>query len=146
MCFPVAPQYSNSVPDPTGPTFLTYTPNGKRLITAGSNNAIRVYTTGSDGEPTNIDDCQENNTAIAATVSTIPVSPHPPNLLKSRTTFSSPAPKMAWCACTRWKHAHMKSSSHVTRCQLGISRSRQMESGRPLQASKELYSSKNARN
>lgn len=30
---------------------------------------VRVYETGSDGEPTNIDDCQENNTAIAATVS-----------------------------------------------------------------------------
>ncbi|MCJ1259786.1 hypothetical protein MMC24_007625 [Lignoscripta atroalba] len=51
---------------PSGPTFLTYTPNGRKLITAGSNNVIRVYTTGSDGEPTNIDDCQENNTAIAA--------------------------------------------------------------------------------
>ncbi|KAL9107530.1 MAG: hypothetical protein Q9187_008415, partial [Circinaria calcarea] len=51
---------------PSGPTFLTYTPNGRKLITAGSNNAIRVYTTGSDGEPTNIDDCQENNTALAA--------------------------------------------------------------------------------
>ena len=30
---------------------------------------VRVYETGSDGEPTNLDDCQENNTAIAATVS-----------------------------------------------------------------------------
>ena len=29
---------------------------------------IRVYATGSDGEPTNLDDCQENNTAIAANV------------------------------------------------------------------------------
>lgn len=55
--------------DPLGPTCLTYTPNGKQLITAGSNNVVRVYTTGSDGEPTNIDDCQENNLAIAATVS-----------------------------------------------------------------------------
>ncbi|KAL2054469.1 hypothetical protein ABVK25_005217 [Lepraria finkii] len=52
---------------PSGPTFLTYTPNGKQLVTAGSNNVVRVYETGSDGEPTNLDDCQENNTAIAAT-------------------------------------------------------------------------------
>ncbi|MCJ1224222.1 hypothetical protein MMC12_000866 [Toensbergia leucococca] len=52
---------------PSGPTFLTYTPNGRKLITAGSNNVVRVYTTGFDGEPTNIDDCQENNTAIATT-------------------------------------------------------------------------------
>ena len=55
--------------DPSGPTFLTYTPNGKQLVTTGSNNVVRVYETGSDGEPTNLDDCQENNTAIAATVS-----------------------------------------------------------------------------
>ncbi|KAI4285073.1 MAG: hypothetical protein L6R35_004740 [Caloplaca aegaea] len=51
---------------PNGPTFLTYTPDGTKLITAGSNNVIRVYITGSDGEPTNIDDCQDNNTALAA--------------------------------------------------------------------------------
>ncbi|KAL8751084.1 MAG: hypothetical protein Q9184_006184 [Pyrenodesmia sp. 2 TL-2023] len=52
---------------PNGPTFLAYTPDGSKLITAGTNNVIRVYTTGSDGEPTNIDDCQDNNTALAAT-------------------------------------------------------------------------------
>jgi chromosome transmission fidelity protein 4 len=52
-----------------GPTFLTYTPNGRNLVTAGSNNVIRVYQTGSSGEPINIDDCQENNLAVAATVS-----------------------------------------------------------------------------
>ncbi|KAL8910955.1 MAG: hypothetical protein Q9172_007759 [Xanthocarpia lactea] len=51
---------------PNGPTFLTYTPDGTKLITAGSNNVIRVYATDSDGEPTNIDDCHENNTAVAA--------------------------------------------------------------------------------
>ena len=52
-----------------GPTFLAYTPNGRHLVTAGSNNVIRVYETGSNGEPVNVDDCQENNLAIAATVS-----------------------------------------------------------------------------
>ena len=62
-------QLLKSCIDPSGPTFLTYTPNGKQLVTAGSNNVVRVYETGSDGEPTNLDDCQENNTAIAATVS-----------------------------------------------------------------------------
>ncbi|KAI9671224.1 MAG: hypothetical protein M1817_003731 [Caeruleum heppii] len=49
-----------------GPTYLTYTPNGQRLITAGSNNAIRIYTHGSSGEPHNVDDCQEANTGIVA--------------------------------------------------------------------------------
>lgn len=62
-------QLLNGCTDPSGPTFLTYTPNGKQLVTTGSNNVVRVYETGSDGEPTNLDDCQENNTAIAATVS-----------------------------------------------------------------------------
>jgi chromosome transmission fidelity protein 4 len=47
---------------------LTYTPNGKKLVTAGTNNVIRIYETGSDGEPTNIGDCQENNTAVVASV------------------------------------------------------------------------------
>ncbi|KAJ9666070.1 DNA polymerase alpha accessory factor Mcl1 [Coniosporium apollinis] len=49
-----------------GPTFLSYTPNGRKLISVGSNNAIRVFQTGSDAEPTNIDDCQDSNTAVAA--------------------------------------------------------------------------------
>ena len=56
--------------DACGPTCLAYTPNGKNLITAGANSIVRVYTTGSYGEPTNIDDCQENNLAIVAAVDT----------------------------------------------------------------------------
>jgi len=35
------------------------------LVTVGSNNTIRLYKTGSDGEPSNIDECQEQNLAIA---------------------------------------------------------------------------------
>ncbi|KAI1007894.1 Minichromosome loss protein 1 [Podosphaera aphanis] len=49
-----------------GPTFLSYTPDGSRLITVGSNNTTRVYKTGFDGEPTNIDDCPEQNTGVAS--------------------------------------------------------------------------------
>ena len=52
-----------------GPTFLSYTPDGTKLITVGSNNTTRVYKTGFDGEPTNIDDCPEQNTGVASTVS-----------------------------------------------------------------------------
>jgi WD40 repeat protein len=52
-----------------GPTFLSYTPDGSKLITVGSNNTTRVYKTGFDGEPTNIDDCPEQNTGVASTVS-----------------------------------------------------------------------------
>ena len=49
-----------------GTTRCAYTKDGTRLVTVGSNNLIRMYKTGSDGEPTNIDDCQENNVAVAA--------------------------------------------------------------------------------
>jgi len=50
-----------------GSTHCAYTPDGTRLITVGSNNTIRIYKTGFDGEPTNIDECQEQNVGVAAT-------------------------------------------------------------------------------
>ncbi|KAF1810105.1 putative chromosome segregation protein [Eremomyces bilateralis CBS 781.70] len=49
-----------------GPTYLSYTPNGRHLVTVGLNNAIRIFQSGSDSEPTNIDNCQESNFAVAA--------------------------------------------------------------------------------
>lgn len=49
-----------------GTTRCAYTSDGTRLVTVGSNNLIRMYKTGSDGEPDNIDDCQEQNVALAA--------------------------------------------------------------------------------
>lgn len=49
-----------------GTTRCAYTPDGTRLVTVGSNNTIRLYKTGSDGEPTNIDECPEQNAAVAA--------------------------------------------------------------------------------
>ncbi|ROT42343.1 minichromosome loss protein [Sodiomyces alkalinus F11] len=64
---------SSSVPKPrprpahtSGTTRCAYTTDGRRLVTVGSNNTIRVYKTGFDGEPANIDDCQEQNVAVAA--------------------------------------------------------------------------------
>ncbi|KAB8303801.1 hypothetical protein EYC80_005175 [Monilinia laxa] len=51
----------------SGPTYLSYTPDGTKLVTVGSNNTTRVYKTGSDGEPTNIDDCQEQNMGVDST-------------------------------------------------------------------------------
>lgn len=47
-----------------GSTHCAYTPDGTRLVTVGSNNTIRLYKTGFDGEPTNIDDCQEQNISV----------------------------------------------------------------------------------
>ncbi|KAI1084420.1 WD40 repeat-like protein [Whalleya microplaca] len=49
-----------------GSTHCAYTPNGTRLVSVGSNNTIRLYKTGFDGEPTNIDDCQEQNVSVDA--------------------------------------------------------------------------------
>lgn len=57
--------------DPNGPTFLAYTPNGRRLITAGSNDTIRIFETDSDSEPVNIHDCPDGSTAVVATVCTV---------------------------------------------------------------------------
>jgi chromosome transmission fidelity protein 4 len=54
-----------------GPTYLSYTPDGTKLVTVGSNNTARVYNTGSDGEPANVDDIAENNFAVGSTVSSL---------------------------------------------------------------------------
>ncbi|PNH75159.1 hypothetical protein VD0001_g2399 [Verticillium dahliae] len=50
----------------SGTTRCAYIPNGSRLVTVGSNNTIRLYKTGFDGEPINIDECQEQNVTVAA--------------------------------------------------------------------------------
>ena len=50
-----------------GPTFFTYTPNGRKLITAGLNGALRVFEHGSDDEPAIIDVQTENHLATVAT-------------------------------------------------------------------------------
>ncbi|KAI5864257.1 WD40 repeat-like protein [Durotheca rogersii] len=49
-----------------GSTHCAYTPDGTKLVTVGSNNTIRLYKTGFDGEPVNIDDCQEQNLSVDA--------------------------------------------------------------------------------
>lgn len=47
-----------------GSTHCAYTPDGTKLVTVGSNNTIRLYKTGFDGEPINIDECQEQNVSV----------------------------------------------------------------------------------
>ncbi|KAF2478889.1 WD40-repeat-containing domain protein [Neohortaea acidophila] len=49
-----------------GPTFLSYTPNGKKLVTVGLNGALRVFQHGYDGEPATIDVNTEEHLAVAA--------------------------------------------------------------------------------
>lgn len=54
--------------DTPGTTVLGYTPDGRRVITGGSNSAIRIYTVGQDGEPTTVDEGVDGNLGIGATV------------------------------------------------------------------------------
>ncbi|KAJ6072557.1 hypothetical protein N7467_010642 [Penicillium canescens] len=50
-----------------GTTVLAYTPDGRRIITGGSNSAIRIYTVGEDGEPKTIDEGVDAHFGIGAT-------------------------------------------------------------------------------
>lgn len=50
--------------DAPGPTYTAYTPDGKKLVTVGSDAVIRVFTTGSDGEPVNIDVTTDVHTCL----------------------------------------------------------------------------------
>ncbi|EME85634.1 uncharacterized protein MYCFIDRAFT_52898 [Pseudocercospora fijiensis CIRAD86] len=49
-----------------GPTYFSYTPNGKHLVTAGLNGAVRIFDHGSDDEPAIIDVPTENHLAAVA--------------------------------------------------------------------------------
>ncbi|OJJ35702.1 hypothetical protein ASPWEDRAFT_40934 [Aspergillus wentii DTO 134E9] len=57
----------NFLLDTPGTTILTYTPNGRQVITGGSNSAIRIYTVGQDGEPKTIDRGVDGHLGIGAT-------------------------------------------------------------------------------
>ncbi|KAL2837894.1 hypothetical protein BJX68DRAFT_280115 [Aspergillus pseudodeflectus] len=50
-----------------GTTVLTYTPNGRYIITGGSNSAIRIYTVGQDGEPKTVEEGADGHLGIGAT-------------------------------------------------------------------------------
>ncbi|KAH8704239.1 chromosome segregation protein [Talaromyces proteolyticus] len=53
---------------PPGTTVLTYTSDGRYLITAGSNALIRIFNDGDDGEPRTLEDgAAENYLGVAAT-------------------------------------------------------------------------------
>jgi chromosome transmission fidelity protein 4 len=58
--FPARPSH------PPGPTYLNYTPDGKRLSVAGSANFARSYVVGSDGEPDLLTDTVESNLAVVS--------------------------------------------------------------------------------
>ena len=124
------------VPDPSGPTVLTYTPNGEKLITAGTNNVVRVYATGSDGEPTNLDDCQENNTAIAATVCGNRSPLRSRLTVDRRTNSSSPGPKMGQSVCIRSIPTPTRKCSRGAPYPFAISHSLRTGNGRLCRASK----------
>jgi WD40 repeat protein len=89
--------------DTPGPTFLSYTPDGKKLITVGSENPIRVFTSGSDAEPINIDDCAPDNTAVAASVRVLRPRSWIKLITLRRTTSSLLDPRMERFANTLWR-------------------------------------------
>ena len=74
---------------------MAYTPDGTKLVTIGSNDTTRVYQTGSDGEPKNIDGCQEENLALDATVSSSLCHGCLLSANHCRITSSSPVPRTA---------------------------------------------------
>ncbi|KAL1584757.1 hypothetical protein WHR41_06925 [Cladosporium halotolerans] len=51
---------------PPGPTFFSYTPNGRKLVTVGGNGAFRVFEHLSADEPAIIDVSTEDHLAVAA--------------------------------------------------------------------------------
>ena len=51
----------------SGPTFCVYTPNGRKLVTAGLNGALRIFQHSSEDEPAVIDVVTDNHLAVAAT-------------------------------------------------------------------------------
>lgn len=55
-----------SFTDPPGPTFFSYTPNGRKLVTVGGNGAFRVFDHLSADEPAIIDVSTEDHLAVAA--------------------------------------------------------------------------------
>lgn len=59
--------------DTVGPTSMTYSPDGKYLITVGNNELIRKYTVASEDEPVTIDSIQDGKTGVAASVLLSPV-------------------------------------------------------------------------
>ncbi|KAL7270941.1 DNA polymerase alpha accessory factor Mcl1 [Rhizina undulata] len=56
------PRYAHTA----GPTSLVYSPDGKYLITVGSNNVIRKFTVASEDEPVTIEQNQDGNTGVVA--------------------------------------------------------------------------------
>lgn len=62
---------ANPTIDAPGATYLAYTPDGKKLVTAGVDNYCRVFSSGSDEEPVTVDNCQEDNTTVVAGVRTV---------------------------------------------------------------------------
>ncbi|KAI9374563.1 hypothetical protein BJX61DRAFT_285177 [Aspergillus egyptiacus] len=50
-----------------GTTVLTYTPDGRYIVTGGSNSAIRIYTVGQDGEPKTVEEGADGHLGVGAT-------------------------------------------------------------------------------
>ena len=127
--------------DPSGPTFCAFTPNGRKIITTGSNDSLRIFKTGSDDEPTNIDNVPDSSTALVAAVrySYKRTSRHPRHWLMIypyRMTFSSLVRKTEQSQDTRCRRMSLKIWLRDVLCPFEILRFHRIDSGWLLLASK----------
>lgn len=96
---PVAPRQAQ----PPGKTFLDFSPDGQRLLVAGSGNYARSFRTNDDGEPDIVNDVHHDTLATVCGVSTLAYPTGTgPNSNMSRTTMQSLAPKMVLSANSTW--------------------------------------------
>ena len=62
---PIQPEYPGRPAQPPGPTFLQYSPDGKRLLVAGCGDYARSFNTGDEGEPDMIPETSLDILAVA---------------------------------------------------------------------------------
>ncbi|KKY28856.1 putative chromosome segregation protein [Phaeomoniella chlamydospora] len=63
---PEKPPFRARPAQPPGPTFLSYSPDGEKLLVSGSANFVRCFKTGDAGEPDIFNDTQEDSAGIIA--------------------------------------------------------------------------------
>jgi chromosome transmission fidelity protein 4 len=63
---PDIPPFHGRPTQPPGLTYLQYSPDGKRLITAGCGNYAKSFRTGEDGEPNMLIETHDDTYAVAS--------------------------------------------------------------------------------
>lgn len=95
---PDKPPYPGRPAQPPGPTFLEYSPDGRRLIVAGTATFARSFRTNDNGEPDLLHSTQGETLAVASGVGTDTSFSQLFSLIPRRTTTSFLGLKTARCA------------------------------------------------